>query len=612
MSLPVEEELPAVLGTWRVGSMVLVFWLGLASLIAASYVYAPGLTFKDDPDSAMRLVQVRDLIAGHGWNDAIQARIDPPTGASIHWSRLIDMGIAGLLMIGKAVFGDAGAEAFALLIWPLLLLLGYLASAVAVATVLGGRSAAVPTLLLSVAFLSPFTLFLPGVIDHHNAQVTLVAASVALALRMPQHPLFGLGAGLGLALSLAVGLETLPYVAALGAAIALVWAFHRDTGAATALFGLGFALAMPALFAINGGVAEPLACDALSLAYAAPALAAGLGLAAAAWLLPASVGVAMRLVVLAGLVAVAVAILAAIAPPCLSGPMVGVSAELKAVWLDRITEAQPIFHYFAVAPASAMATVGPPLFALGVAVTRFLRAGREARRTWEIILLPLAMAVAGSLYQVRTLTYANFFAFVVLGAWLAGVLRAADRGQGTSFLRIARLAGACLLAIPAVYLLAGSAVVAIAGLGPSERPAASAAGRDLPLIGERCADAGTAAYLDGLPKGVFLTPIFYGPTVLVLSGQSVLGAPYHRGGDAILATIRATEGSPDEARAVMLAHGVAYVAFCATAPDVAETAAEAPDGLLAVLLRGDAPSWLEPLPAHQGSMLRVFRVASPP
>ncbi|KAB2867192.1 MAG: hypothetical protein F9K43_14705 [Bauldia sp.] len=124
--------------------------------------------------------------------------------------------------------------------------------------------------------------------------------------------------------------------------------------------------------------------------------------------------------------------------------------------------------------------------------------------------------------------------------------------------------------------------------------------------------AAADAYLDGLPKGVFLTPIFYGPTVLVLSGQSVLGAPYHRGGDAILATIRATEGSPDEARAVMLAHGVAYVAFCATAPDVAETAAEAPDGLLAVLLRGDAPSWLEPLPAHQGSMLRVFRVASPP
>jgi hypothetical protein len=43
-----------------------------------------------DTDDAMRLVQMRDFIAGQGWYDLHQGRINPPAGYNSHWSRLID------------------------------------------------------------------------------------------------------------------------------------------------------------------------------------------------------------------------------------------------------------------------------------------------------------------------------------------------------------------------------------------------------------------------------------------------------------------------------------------------------------------------------------------
>jgi hypothetical protein len=50
----------------------------------------------------MRLVEVRDLIAGQGWFDLTQHRLDPP-GVSIHWSRVIDAPLA---------VSDAGATRY--------------------------------------------------------------------------------------------------------------------------------------------------------------------------------------------------------------------------------------------------------------------------------------------------------------------------------------------------------------------------------------------------------------------------------------------------------------------------------------------------------------------
>ena len=84
--------------------VVAIFWAAFAVAVVSAGVVNPHLFESQDPDSFLRLVQVRDLIAGQGWFDLVQHRMDPPGGALLHWSRLIDAPIAALILIGN-IFG---------------------------------------------------------------------------------------------------------------------------------------------------------------------------------------------------------------------------------------------------------------------------------------------------------------------------------------------------------------------------------------------------------------------------------------------------------------------------------------------------------------------------
>src|SRR5436190_16031862 len=108
---------------------VLIFWAAFAVAVVFTGILNPHLFESQDPDAFLRLVQVRDLLAGQGWFDLVQHRMDPPGGALLQWSRLIDAPIAGLILIGN-LFGDG--ERFALMAWPVLLLLVMMGSAAAI------------------------------------------------------------------------------------------------------------------------------------------------------------------------------------------------------------------------------------------------------------------------------------------------------------------------------------------------------------------------------------------------------------------------------------------------------------------------------------------------
>ena len=58
-------------------------------------------------DDAMRLVEVRDLIAGQGWFDLTQYRLDPP-GLPMHWSRVIDAPLAAIILMLRPLVGHGG------------------------------------------------------------------------------------------------------------------------------------------------------------------------------------------------------------------------------------------------------------------------------------------------------------------------------------------------------------------------------------------------------------------------------------------------------------------------------------------------------------------------
>ncbi len=78
-----------------------------------------------DNDDVMRLVQIRDLLAGQSWFDLTQYRLGLDGGTLMHWSRLIDLPIAVLIRLllcpDDGESGSSGPSRLAaLLILPLM------------------------------------------------------------------------------------------------------------------------------------------------------------------------------------------------------------------------------------------------------------------------------------------------------------------------------------------------------------------------------------------------------------------------------------------------------------------------------------------------------------
>src|SRR4029078_3333261 len=86
-----------------------------------------------DTDDNMPMRQVRALLAGQDWFDLRQYRLNPPFGANIHWSRLVDLPIAGLILSLRPFLGGPGAERWGVALAPMVpvLLLLFLLSLLA-------------------------------------------------------------------------------------------------------------------------------------------------------------------------------------------------------------------------------------------------------------------------------------------------------------------------------------------------------------------------------------------------------------------------------------------------------------------------------------------------
>src|SRR3546814_4090138 len=72
-----------------------------------------------DTDDAMRMAQVRDLLAGQGWWDLTQYRVNPADGGVLmHWSRIVDAPLAGGILLLRPIFGQPLAEQLVMALWP--------------------------------------------------------------------------------------------------------------------------------------------------------------------------------------------------------------------------------------------------------------------------------------------------------------------------------------------------------------------------------------------------------------------------------------------------------------------------------------------------------------
>ena len=170
---------------WR---LVALFFVVTATGFVLRSIYG-GMPLVNDTDDAMRLVQVRDFLNGQGWYDLAQHRLDTPYGASMHWSRLIDAPIAGLILVLRP-FAGAWAETAAAYAYPLLMLLGLFWVSAKLSIRLAGPEGLLPGLALPAFSLVTLADFPPGRFDHHSAQVLLLlvmALATIDALKRPRR-----------------------------------------------------------------------------------------------------------------------------------------------------------------------------------------------------------------------------------------------------------------------------------------------------------------------------------------------------------------------------------------------------------------------------------------
>ena len=520
-----------------------------------------------DNDSVLRLVQVRDLLAGQGWFDPTQYRMGLEGGFAMHWSRLVDAPIALLVTL----FG----ETVALIIWPSLLFAASLYLIFRAARALGGEAAILPGFILGGLSLYFVGVFRPGALDHHNVQLVLTLAAIACLID-GKRPAW---AGICAAGMLAVGMEAAPYAAA-ACVIAAVWfLFDGESGARIARrFGAGFAAACAAVF--FGTIAPQsyfaAACDAFSLPQALLGVLGGAGLAAIASAPAPQSRWIGQLMALAALGAVCGAILVAGFPQCLGDPYAGLDPRLKEFWLGSVVEAQSFVALLHDEPAKLLTVYVTPLLGLLVLAGMILRA--EKRREALIVTAFLAMAFAVSIWQVRGSTFSVPLATIALAAWIGGARARAERDK-TQKAQFA-MALSWIVSANLVWQL-----VAMPFLSEEEAAAGETA--------SECYAHADYAAAAALPPGTIAVISNLGSSVLANTPHRVLAGPYHRNQQGNLANLDLMMAKADEAAELALKAGVDYVALCPGNPETNALVEWAPEGLVAGLAGGQAPDWLQ-------------------
>ncbi|EJT03100.1 hypothetical protein [Rhizobium sp. CCGE 510] len=580
----------------RLWPTVTIYSVILAAILLVTKLSTATDYVGPDNDDGMRLIEVRDLLAGQGWFDLMQYRLGLEGGTLMHWSRLIDLPIASLIWFFGLFAPHETAEALALAVWPVSLVLpAMLAMAVA-----GRRIGGVAGMHLSLAMtgLAIYTgsRFAPGAIDHHNAQLGLVATMVAMLLDPQRRGWSYAVAGIAAAIAIAIGAETTPFVAAVCLTVALLWAWEGQNFAVAArAFGLALAIAISILFVatVPPRLYSMVTCDNLSLGYYSLAAIGG-GLLLFSAVFASRLSRPLRFAAL-GLVGAGVLGSAmVIAPQCLSDPLAGLDPMLVELWLRNVSEAQSAFVIARTDPVSIGAFYAAGLFGIAVCIFRIVR--RDRMQIHLVLLFLLATSWAIALVQVRGATFSNLLSILPLALLIIDIRRISNSDSdnvAAAFVYIVTV----LASVPAAWAVAGGLVSL-----QMENGAQKAAAKVL-----SCTSKEALAPLAGLADGLISAPSQMGVPILRFTKNRVLSAPYHRNQGGMLTELHIGLAEPKEAEAFLKGAGVTVLAFCPNDPQTRELAKLKPDGLYAALGKGNIPPYLEPLPKAAGVGVQFFR-----
>lgn len=561
-----------------------------------------------DTDDNIRYVQVKDWLAGQGWYDLRQYRLDPPGGADIHWSRLVDLPIAGLILLFRAFVDQGLADRLACGIAPLLPLLLLMLSLGFIGRRLAGPNGWLLAVLAPLAAQMGLGMYVPMRIDHHGWQLALALTMLAGVIDEDRLR-GGIVAGLSSALSIAIGMEMIVYLAAGGGLIALRWVFRPGAERRMLPYAVTLAGATSILYLLFASYANrAMLCDALSPIWVTVFGAAGAGMVLLSllrtprWPLRLAAGT---------IVGGAVALFFWLNwPQCLSPYQI--SPELQRLWLVNIREAKPI-------TAQAQSLVVPLLAIPAAGLLGLLWALWDARRdgerlwAWLTVGLMMLFSTALLFWQLRAGPAAQLLA-IPPAAWAAHRLVALAL-TGPRPARIWAASGVALLGLVAcIYPLYPQAVRLYqdaTGTRPKPwRPAALARSDAIKKANGRCRTLPALALLDQLPPATIFTMVDLGPRLLATTHHSALAGPYHRNGATILDIHHAFDGPADGFRAIAAKHHATYLLVCPDFPEGTIYQARSPRGFYADLMRGRRPDWLVPVPLETGMTLpyQLYRI----
>ena len=583
----------------RVGGWPLaICWaLTAAAFIAKALLTAGTTPLILDTDDAMRLTMVHDFLAGQGWFDLVQHRLNIPYGGEIHWSRLIDLPEAALLFALRPIFGTL-ADTAAAYIWPLALLAPLLWLSGKTALRLGGRGAVLPALLLPAFSLITMAEFAPGRFDHHSAQILLSMALLFCAILALERPRFAIGAGIAAAAALTIGIEGLPIVVATALVFGLAWVIAPRHAIALRDFGLSFALAMALGLAQGVPPARwfvPM-FDAISIVYAAAAAMTAVAFVVLSLAPLRTVAARLAAGVVAGAIIAVVTVL--LFPAILKGPYGMLDPWLIANWIDRIAEAQPWWTSLVGDPVYPIAVLIPVLTGLVVVLWNIVRNPQD-RGAWLVYGAFLVVALAVMLLQIRAARIAVPLAGPACATLIAALWK--DQASRRGLLPLLGLVGACIAS-------AGIAVGVIATTIVFAFPDYAAATEDTTRAARlACLKPSAFADLAGLPPERIMAPIDLGSHLLLHTPHAVVAAPYHRSQQGVLDTFRFFNGPIGDSRKILAARGVTLVVICRAMKEILGLVDHTPDSFVSLFAEDKLPAWLvdESLP---GSPLRIYAV----
>ena len=571
---------------WVIVSAILI-WLSWAQIITRQGW---------DPDDQLRLVQLRDFLGGQSWFDTTQYRMNAPDGAPMHWSRLVELPLALVVLIATPLMGTARAEMAAGIIIPMFCLGGIAFLLAQVAGKIAGRSAAIVAFFLALIAPALLLQLRPMRIDHHGWQIFCAALGFA-TLYWANIRKAGLVLGVALAVWIHISLEGAPMTAAFF--LYLGWRWICDQSEAPRLFWTlcSFATSSTLLFfgTQSAGLSAPNFCDTVSPAHLCAIFAATVILLPSTNANPKNQYVRIGITAVAG--AAALAVLFWAIPQCGTGAFGGLDPIVTKFWYSNVTEGLPVWHQDPIVAITLLSPLAAALIALWVAF-------RFVDETHRPLLAPvgffLIYASLLSLFVLRTASVATAFAVIPAALCLTAAVRR-YRVEPLLTRRIMLAAAVLVLLVPGS--IAGNLAQAFSGSSGAD--AKSQAGHNASQ--EKCESIPSIQTLSVLPTGNIAAPFDLGPAILLTTKHTVLASSHHRNHQGMRDQIDILRLAPDQSRLIMQRHNISYLVICPYEPELKNYVRRNPFGLWTLLEKGKVPEWLE----YQGTVgrgLKVWRV----